>query len=47
MQFGNYSIRLLTKDDLHRFEVEGKIRRDYTTTSGELVDLIYYGLLND
>jgi RimJ/RimL family protein N-acetyltransferase len=28
------------------FEVEGKIRRDYKTTAGELVDLIYYGRLN-
>ena len=27
------------------FEVEGIIRRDYKTTSGELVDLIYYGRL--
>ena len=27
------------------FEVEGTIRRDYKTTSGELVDLIYYGKL--
>jgi RimJ/RimL family protein N-acetyltransferase len=27
------------------FEVEGIIRKDYKTTSGELVDLIYYGLL--
>ena len=27
------------------FEVEGIIRRDYKTTSGELVDLIYYGKL--
>lgn len=28
------------------FEVEGTIRRDYKTTSGELVDLIYYGRLS-
>jgi RimJ/RimL family protein N-acetyltransferase len=27
------------------FEVEGIIRRDYKTTSGDLVDLIYYGKL--
>jgi len=27
------------------FEKEGFIRRDYKTTSGEIVDLIYYGLL--
>ena len=27
------------------FEVEGVIRRDYKTTAGELVDLIYYGKL--
>jgi RimJ/RimL family protein N-acetyltransferase len=25
------------------FEIEGTIRRDYKTTSGELVDLLYYG----
>ena len=25
------------------FELEGTIRRDYKTTSGELVDLLYYG----
>ncbi|MHB1278878.1 MAG: hypothetical protein ACYC1Q_10815 [Bacteroidia bacterium] len=29
------------------FEVEGRIRRDYKTTSGELVDLIYYGQLGN
>lgn len=29
------------------FEVEGIIRRDYKTTSGEIVDLMYYGRLND
>ena len=29
------------------FEIEGKIRMDYKTTSGEIVDLIYYGRLND
>ncbi len=28
------------------FEKEGVIRCDYKTTSGEVVDLIYYGLLN-
>ena len=27
------------------FEIEGTIRRDYKTTSGEIVDLIYYGKL--
>ena len=27
------------------FEVEGVIRKDYKTTTGELVDLIYYGRL--
>jgi ribosomal-protein-serine acetyltransferase len=27
------------------FEVEGKLRSDYKTTSGELIDLIYYGRL--
>jgi ribosomal-protein-serine acetyltransferase len=25
------------------FEIEGRIRRDYKTTKGEIVDLIYYG----
>lgn len=29
------------------FEIEGKLRRDYKTTSGELVDLLYYGKLKD
>jgi ribosomal-protein-serine acetyltransferase len=29
------------------FEVEGTIRRDYKTTSGEIVDLIYYGRLSN
>ncbi len=29
------------------FEKEGFIRRDYRTTSGEIVDLIYYGLLKN
>lgn len=29
------------------FEREGIIRRDYKTTSGRIVDLIYYGRLND
>ncbi len=28
------------------FEKEGNIRMDYKTTSGEIVDLIYYGKLN-
>ena len=27
------------------FELEGKIRKDYKTTSGELIDLNYYGRL--
>lgn len=29
------------------FEIEGTIRMDYKTTSGEIVDLIYYGRLNE
>ena len=29
------------------FEIEGRIRRDYKTTKGEVVDLIYYGRLGD
>ncbi len=28
------------------FEVEGIIRRDYKTTSGEIVDLVYYGRIS-
>lgn len=28
------------------FEIEGTIRRDYKTTSGEIIDLIYYGRLS-
>ncbi|MFB0938217.1 MAG: RimJ/RimL family protein N-acetyltransferase [Candidatus Azotimanducaceae bacterium] len=28
------------------FELEGTIRMDYITTSGEIVDLIYYGRIN-
>jgi len=27
------------------FKLEGKIRNDYKTTSGQLVDLMYYGLI--
>lgn len=29
------------------FEREGLIRRDYKTSSGELVDLVYYGRVNE
>jgi RimJ/RimL family protein N-acetyltransferase len=29
------------------FQLEGTIRKDYKTTSGQLVDLLYYGLLNE
>lgn len=29
------------------FEMEGRIRKDYKTTKGELVDLIYYGRLKE
>jgi len=28
------------------FEVEGIIKRDYKTTSGEIIDLVYYGRLS-
>lgn len=28
------------------FEIEGTIRLDYKTTSGEIVDLVYYGRIN-
>ena len=29
------------------FQIEGTIRKDYKTSSGELVDLIYYGRVKD
>ena len=29
------------------FTIEGKLRRDYKTTEGELVDLLYYGQISD
>lgn len=29
------------------FEVEGIIRKDYRTTKGELIDVLYYGLLKN
>lgn len=29
------------------FQIEGKIRKDYKTTKGEVVDLIYYGKINE
>jgi ribosomal-protein-serine acetyltransferase len=29
------------------FQIEGKIRKDYKTTKGEVVDLIYYGRVRD
>jgi ribosomal-protein-serine acetyltransferase len=29
------------------FQIEGKIRKDYKTTKGELVDLIYYGRIKE
>jgi RimJ/RimL family protein N-acetyltransferase len=29
------------------FILEGKIRSDYKTSSGEIVDLLYYGKLKD
>jgi ribosomal-protein-serine acetyltransferase len=28
------------------FEIEGTIKRDYQTTSGEILDLLYYGRIN-
>ena len=39
----NYAARKVAEQA--GFEIEGTIRRDYVTTSGELVDLIYYGKL--
>ncbi|QBZ97633.1 GNAT family N-acetyltransferase [Flavobacterium sangjuense] len=29
------------------FQIEGKIRKDYKTTKGEVVDLIYYGKIRE
>ena len=29
----------------NNFEVEGKLRRDFKTSDGELIDVIYYGVL--
>jgi RimJ/RimL family protein N-acetyltransferase len=29
------------------FQIEGKIRKDYKTTKGEVVDLIYYGRIKE
>ena len=39
----NYSARKIAEHC--GFEVEGRLRRDYKTTTGELVDLLYYGKL--
>ena len=33
--------------DRSGFQVEGKIRKDYKTTKGEVVDLIYYGRIKE
>jgi ribosomal-protein-serine acetyltransferase len=40
----NYSARKIAENC--GFEIEGKLRRDYKTTEGELVDLLYYGKVN-
>ena len=40
----NYSAKKIAESC--GFEVEGIIRKDYKTTTGELVDLIYYGKLS-
>ena len=37
----NYSARKVAENC--GFEIEGTIRRDYKTTTGDLVDLLYYG----
>lgn len=42
---GNKAAQLLAEKC--GFKVEGKIRMDYKTTSGEIVDLIYYGRLHN
>ncbi len=41
---GNIAARKLAEKT--GFEIEGRIRRDYVTTSGEIVDLIYYGKIS-
>ena len=41
----NYSARKIAEKA--GFKLEGTIRCDYKTTSGKLVDLIYYGKLNN
>ena len=41
----NYSARKIA--EACGFEIEGTLRRDYKTTTGELVDLIYYGLIRN
>ena len=47
IEYDRFSPIKLTPELLEKcgFEKEGLIRRDYKTTSGELVDLIYYGKL--
>ena len=39
------NISARTVSEKSGFELEGIIRKDYKTTSGEIVDLIYYGKL--
>ena len=41
---GNASARKLAENC--GFEIEGIIRKDYKTSKGELVDLVYYGKLS-
>ncbi|MBK6444271.1 MAG: GNAT family N-acetyltransferase [Bacteroidetes bacterium] len=31
----------------NNFEIEGKLRKDFKTSDGELIDVIYYGVLNE
>jgi RimJ/RimL family protein N-acetyltransferase len=38
------SVRLVVKNG---FQLEGRVRKDYKTISGEIVDLVYYGLTKE
>ena len=37
----------VTIAEANGFQIEGKIRRDYKTTSGVLIDVLYFGLLKE
>jgi RimJ/RimL family protein N-acetyltransferase len=38
------SVRLAIRNG---FQLEGRVRKDYKTTSGDIVDLVYYGLTKE